>query len=314
VRFGIAIIGVAAVAACAEGEGASPRTPADSPLALSEGRARPLRTPGPMVGVRATVKTADLAAAGLDVRDLPPIEKLAPGPKRRVMQLFTEALGVPCIGCHDEDSFTADTRRKRVAKRMYNEIVRVLELESGEPIFCDSCHDGRMFPLDRRTKIAVAHYMSTSLVGNLKRIDGRDHDCTTCHGDPPDFHILTRWKEERAPDMDPTIAPAWLPPPPSDYRPTTKECEGSPKLCPLQHFMRREVSTSLVLGDGRLPELLEEVALFTPDAASSWASIAKRGAEAARGHDMKAVKAACGECHREHKTTWRTQHRTHERP
>src|SRR5690242_15126290 len=80
----------------------------------------PKHLPGPMEGVWATRMGEPLAAAGLDVRDLPPLEQLTPGQRQKVMRTFTESLGVPCLGCHAEDRFEADTRRKRIAKRMYN--------------------------------------------------------------------------------------------------------------------------------------------------------------------------------------------------
>jgi len=144
-----------------------------------------------MEGVWSTRMGGALAAAGLDVHDLPPLERLSAGQKQKVMRTFTESLGIPCLGCHSEESFAADTRRKRIAKRMYNEIVRALALRDGEPVYCDSCHDGDLFMLDRRDTARLTRHMSQVMVGQLTRVDGRPHDCTSCHGDPPDFKMLT---------------------------------------------------------------------------------------------------------------------------
>lgn len=67
------------------------------------------------------------------MRALPPLEALEPGPKQKVMRTFTTALGIPCLGCHAESDFAAETQRKRVAKRMWNELVRVLQMSDGAP-------------------------------------------------------------------------------------------------------------------------------------------------------------------------------------
>ena len=83
-----------------------------------------------MEGGWSTRMGSALAEAGLDVHDLPPLEQLSAGQKQKVMRTFTGALGIPCLGCHPEESSAADTRR---AKRMYSEIVRPLASRDGEP-------------------------------------------------------------------------------------------------------------------------------------------------------------------------------------
>lgn len=145
---------------------------------------------------------ARLRAAGLDPKDLPPLETLDRGTKLKVMRTFTESLGVACVDCHAGLDFAADTRRKRVAKRMWNELTRVVALEEGgEPAYCDSCHQGDLFVLDRRDRAKVAVFMSEVYDQKLKRTDDRPHDCATCHGDPPDMSFLTKWRESPAPDI-----------------------------------------------------------------------------------------------------------------
>ena len=275
--------------------------------------------PGPMDGVRATQMGDMLAAAGLDVRNLPPLEKLTLAQKQKVMRTFTETLGVPCLGCHAEDDFPADTRRKRVAKRMFNEVVRVLTLRDGEPVYCDSCHDGRMHMLDRRDTAMVTRHMSQNLVGQMARVDGRLHDCDTCHGDPPDFQILTTWKKSTAPEIllegatpNGAVFSPYLPTPgprvPAD-------CGATSEQCPLQGVMRGAVSSAMAAGDGpALASALDEVARFSPEPSWEWAKICAKGAAAARAGNLEGARESCATCHALYKVTWRETHRTRKAP
>ena len=117
--------------------------------------------------VRASTMGDTLKAAGLDPANLPPIETLDPKTRLRVMRTFTESLGVACVDCHAGLDFAADTRRKRVAKRMWNEMTRVVALDSppagatadAAAVYCDSCHQGDMFILDRRDKAKVTTFI-----------------------------------------------------------------------------------------------------------------------------------------------------------
>lgn len=154
-----------------------------------------------MPPVRVSALGANLEAAGLDPRRLPPLETLDRRQKLAVMRTFNVALGVACVDCHAGLDWAADTRRKRVAKRMWNELTRVLTLEHGEPAYCDSCHQGALFVLDRRDKTRLTDFMTDVYEGKLKRADGRDHECSTCHGDPPNLHFLDAWRAAPAPDI-----------------------------------------------------------------------------------------------------------------
>lgn len=275
--------------------------------------------PGPMEGIRATEMGDVLAAAGLDVRNLPPIERLTMAQKQKVMRTFTETLGIPCLGCHAEDDFPADTRRKRIAKRMYNEIVRVLTLRDGEPVYCDSCHDGTMYMLDRRDTKMVTRHMSINLVGQLARIDGRQHDCDTCHGDPPDFQLLTTWKKSRAPDMvlasEPPTGHVMTPYTPTPGARAPADCGPMSEQCPLQGLMRDGVSNAMAVGDGSgLATALERVAAFSPDPSWSWTAITREGADAARRGDLDGARKSCPKCHELYKVTWRANHRMRKAP
>ncbi len=305
IALGVAL--AAALGACApEMQGA----PAAAPSVY---KPKP-HAPGPMEGVRATKMTALLAAAGLDVANLPPIEQLTAGQKQKVMRTFTETLGVPCLGCHAEDDFPADTRRKRIAKRMYNEMVRELTLRDGEPVYCDSCHDGTMHMLDRRDTVKLTKHMSETFVGQFARVDGRNHDCATCHGEPPDYHMLTTWKLTTAPDIAPVdeSGPGILTPPqpwPGPGQP--RDCGPNSEQCALQRIMRADISIATANEDkASLALALDRIAAVSPDPSWTWEKIAKEGADAARRGDLAEAKKSCGACHVPYKSEWRTRHRT----
>lgn len=324
-------MGLAAAAACA-------KPPANVPPVAGTPPREPVvsRAPGPMRPIVATKMGAKLTALGLDPRNLPPIEQIDLPRKRKLMKTFSDSLGVPCVGCHADGDFAADTRRKRVAKRMWNEMVRVLSLESGDPVYCDSCHQGAMVMLDRRDKGKVSDFMSDVFVGNMKRVDGRDHDCGTCHGDPPDFKFLSAWKDEPAPDLDPpaplaivAIAPA-SPPPPSASAVATAptsgqaaprkaaasvkialDCGDKTNLCPLQVWMRKNVATAVAANDAAaLARALDRVATFSPDASWTWTDMSKKAADAARRGDMTEARKSCQGCHNAYKAAWRDKYRT----
>jgi hypothetical protein len=148
-----------------------------------------------------TAMAGDLLAIGLDVANLPPIEKLQPTALRRVMKLFTRSLGVQCADCHAKQesgevaSFAAPTRRKKIAAKMWDELVVKLQVSSeggGAPLFCDSCHQGRVVQLDRSDKKALGDWMQASFVDRLSRKDGARHDCETCHVGR-EMHLLAKW-------------------------------------------------------------------------------------------------------------------------
>jgi hypothetical protein len=278
---------------------------------------------------------ARLSAAGLDLNHLPPLERLDRAAILPVMTTFSESLGVPCTGCHDEHDVTADTRRKRVARRMWNEFVRVLAFEKeGGQLYCDSCHQGRMFSLDRKDKGAIADFMSLAFVEGLKRVDGREHDCSTCHGDPPEFEFLGAWKDAPAPDL---VLAAELPPPaavptpgpatglpavanagtqatapkrPVVSRPPAGECGAKGNPCPLQKWMRANVATAVAAGDtAALARALDRVATFSPNPSWQWSQMSKEAAAAARSGDMAGARKSCQGCHNLYKEPWKASYR-----
>jgi hypothetical protein len=148
------------------------------------------------IELKAPIPTAfadDLKALGLDAANLPRMNKLAPKALRGVMKLFAKSLGVKCGDCHQEGDFAAPTPRKKVAAKMWDEFAAKLSFDDGTPLFCDSCHQGRTKQLDRTDKKALSNWMDASFVKRLKRKDGGEHGCETCHGSDWDMTFLKSW-------------------------------------------------------------------------------------------------------------------------
>jgi hypothetical protein len=166
--------------------------------ATADPKVTPPPTPtfeGPMKHPIPTAMTAELTAIGLDVKNLPAIDKLEPKKLRDVMKLFTKSLGVKCGDCHVEGDFEAPTRRKKIAKKMWDEMVRGLTMADGHPVFCDSCHQARVIQLNRGDKRALAKWMDEAFVDKLKRKDNGSHGCESpmCHGPDNDMRFLSAW-------------------------------------------------------------------------------------------------------------------------
>ena len=162
----------------------------------------PSSPPVEMKTVTASAMVEDLRALGLDAKSLPPIEKLEPRTLRGVMKLMARSLGVKCGDCHQEGDFAAPTRRKKIAAHMWDEFAAKLSLSASggaagsggpdTPVFCDSCHQGRVQLLDRRDKKALSKWMDDNFVVRLDRHDGKSVECETCHIDM-DMHFLAKW-------------------------------------------------------------------------------------------------------------------------
>jgi hypothetical protein len=147
-----------------------------------------------LLPIKPSAMLADLTALGLDPKNLPPIEKLEPKKLREVMKLLAKATGGKCADCHTEGDFAAQTRRKKIAAKMWDEFAAKLTFSDGSPLFCDSCHQARFIQLDRRDKKgALKDFMQSSFVDKLKRKDGKDHGCETCHGDDWNMTFLKQW-------------------------------------------------------------------------------------------------------------------------
>ncbi len=148
----------------------------------------------PMPAIRPSTLLATLTKAGLDPKALPPMSKLSKEQRLVHMQLFTASLGIPCGECHQEGNPKAETRRTKIARKMWDEYVVKLTMANGEPVFCDSCHQGKVKTLDRSDKKAVAHWMDENFEHGLKKKDGSEHSCgsSQCHKDE-DYQFLTTW-------------------------------------------------------------------------------------------------------------------------
>lgn len=173
----------------------APRPPAPS----TSPTAQPAPTTGGLAGPRAEMRPPVPTALGdklqslrLDPQNLPPIEKLEPRTLRRVMTLLSESLGIKCEQCHEEGDFAAPTRRKKIAMRMWDEYAAKLTLADGSPLFCDSCHQGRVVQLDRSDGPALSAWMDANFVAKLARKDGQPQTCETCHVDM-NMRFLSDW-------------------------------------------------------------------------------------------------------------------------
>ena len=170
-------------------------TPTSTSTSTSTSTATPTPTPTPeVIEMKAPIPTgmvADLQALGLDAKNLPPIEKLEPKTLRGVMKLLAKSLGAKCGDCHTEGDFAAQTKRKKIAAKMWDEFVAKLSLQ-GQPLFCDSCHQGRIKELDRSDKKALGKWMDANFAQKLVRKDGKDEACESCHVDW-DMTFLSKW-------------------------------------------------------------------------------------------------------------------------
>lgn len=155
-------------------------------------RAAPASVPLDMKAPRPSSWVADLRALGLDATHLPFIERVDPRALRGVMKLMARSLGVKCADCHQEGDFAAPTRRKKIAARMWDEFAVGLAMADGSPLFCDSCHQGRVVQLDRSDEKRLSHWMDDNFVAKLARKDGQSHECATCHVDMK-MRFLSDW-------------------------------------------------------------------------------------------------------------------------
>ena len=211
------IVGIA-VAACGGGDatGPGPQSPAGpsasgsaaavpsgssgtpKPGPAGSGTAGTTPTPPPAAGMKTPSGSAmaeDLKKLGIDPLHPPPLSKLSPDVIRKLMPTFAKSLGVKCEGCHDVNNFKAWTPKKKVAAAMWQHFVVGLALEDGTPLYCDSCHGGKMEFLDTHDKKALSAWMDANYVAKLKKADGKkDHSCDTCHGDPFDGKFLKAWE------------------------------------------------------------------------------------------------------------------------
>jgi hypothetical protein len=185
---------------------ASAPAPAPAPASASALAPAPAPAPAPASALAPTVEmkppvastlTDSVRALGLDPKRLPPLAKLEPRALRGVMKLFAKSLGIKCGDCHQAGDFAAPTRRKTIATHMWDDFVAKLALADGSPVFCDSCHQGRVEQLDRSDKKLLSKWMDDNFVQRLARLDGQGTSCETCHVDM-EMKLFEKW-QGRAP-------------------------------------------------------------------------------------------------------------------
>jgi hypothetical protein len=110
-----------------------------------------------------------------------------------LMQTFSGSVGA-CETCHGGD-FGAPTDNKTITRHMWEDIVARFELADGGLLYCDSCHQGQARFLDRSNREAVELWMQENMVDKLVRRDGQPNSCASCHGDPPNYDLTSKWLE-----------------------------------------------------------------------------------------------------------------------
>ena len=124
------------------------------------------------------------AEVGIDMKKPPAMATLSLSQKKKLMPYFQKALGYDsCEGCHAEGDFKKKTEHVQIASKMWDNFVVEMRGEKGEPLFCDSCHNGNSHLFDRSDKDAVQKFMSAEYTKKLTRADGNDQNCQSCHGD-----------------------------------------------------------------------------------------------------------------------------------
>jgi hypothetical protein len=168
-----------------------PGTPEPEPVPVPQGD-----LPEPEArGVAMVPSEAWAQVAALGIRPDLRLSQIPSKQKRKLMPRFQEALGYDdCNGCHVEGSFKKETPQMRVAREMYDHFVVALRAEGGEPLFCDSCHQGGVELVPRGDVAATKRFMKTQYTERLVRADGAEHGCASCHGEPFEPHLVERWR------------------------------------------------------------------------------------------------------------------------
>lgn len=130
-----------------------------------------------------TQMLSDLQTIGIDITKDTDLAALDIDKKKKVMKLFVKSLGTDCGECHADD-FKEDTVNKRIARHMWSDFVAKLRDAQGNPIFCDTCHQGKAKIINRDDDKVLAGFMKANYVEKMQRADKAEHKCATCHGEP----------------------------------------------------------------------------------------------------------------------------------
>lgn len=195
----LSLLAAAALAACgnppppnapAPTASASAPTPPPAPTAAPTAQptvsaAVPAEPPGmgASTPIGASAMAKDAAKLGVDFKR--PLGSLPLSTKKQVMKLFVKSLGFEsCEGCHVEGDFKTETRNLKIARKMWDTFVVKMRDQKGEPVFCDSCHNGKEKLLDRASDASLKRFMDAEYKGKLTRADKQDNNCGQCHGYP----------------------------------------------------------------------------------------------------------------------------------
>lgn len=132
-----------------------------------------------------------LKEAGFDINNLKPMKSMKSAEKAKLMKSFAKSTGSECKSCHDEGDFKKQTANTQIARHMWDDYVVGFKAAAGGPVFCDSCHQGKLGFLSK-DKEAVKKWMETNMVKPIERKDKKDHNCQTCHGDTFEMHIFSK--------------------------------------------------------------------------------------------------------------------------
>jgi hypothetical protein len=141
--------------------------------------------------IRPSVLLSEVRKLGVDPTK--PLSAVPAQTKKRLMQLFKQALGYEtCAGCHVGDDYDTPTRNKEITRKMWDKFLVGMRDAQGGALFCDSCHAGKAKSLDRSAMEGLQRLMETDYQGKLTRADKKAHDCTTCHGEKPELNIIEK--------------------------------------------------------------------------------------------------------------------------
>jgi Cytochrome c7 and related cytochrome c len=117
---------------------------------------------------------------------------------KTLMESFNAALGVKCNYCHTavkagKPDYQAPSDNKNIAAAMWKEYVTALKYRDGQPLYCDSCHQGQAKFLT--VDMQLSNWMSNNFVAKFERTDGTEQGCASCHGMPFQTDIIERMKK-----------------------------------------------------------------------------------------------------------------------
>lgn len=179
-------------------------TPTTAPVAMPTGAptvaptappALPPGMPATSAPLSATKFAAELKKLGFDgTKPIADLEKMDLAAKKKLMPLFTKALGYEsCNGCHASDGdYHTSTRNMKISRKMWSQFVAATRDTKGGMLFCDSCHNGATKILNRMDHKAVGAFMHENYVAKITRADKQENTCGTCHGTPLQPEIIEK--------------------------------------------------------------------------------------------------------------------------